>query len=46
MQFGRTGFYGNSTSMYHDIIIDDEGSIYVADGSDNTIKKFRIKKSG
>lgn len=45
MQFGRTGFYDNSTSMYHDIIIDDEGNIYVADGSDKTIKKFRLKKS-
>lgn len=45
MQFGRTGLYDKPTSMYHDIIIDDEGNIYVADGSDNSIKKFRIKKS-
>ncbi len=45
MQFGRTGFYDNSTSMYHDIIIDNEGSIYVADGSDKKNKKFRLKKS-
>ena len=31
--------------MYHDIIIDDEGNIYVADSSDKTIKKFQQKKS-
>ncbi|KGL61729.1 peptidyl-alpha-hydroxyglycine alpha-amidating lyase family protein [Polaribacter sp. Hel1_85] len=45
MQFGRTGFYDKPTSMYHDIIIDDEGNIYVADGSDNTIKKFQLNKN-
>jgi peptidylamidoglycolate lyase len=45
MQFGRKGFNNNSTSMYHDIIIDDEGNIYVADSSDKTIKKFQQKKS-
>jgi len=43
MQFGRTGFYDGPISRYHDILIDDEGSIYVGDILGNKIQKFRIK---
>lgn len=42
MQFGRTGLYNNSTSMYHDIIIDGDGNIYVADSPGKTINKFQL----
>lgn len=45
MQFGRTGFYNGPISRYHDIQIDDEGSIYVGDILGNKIQKFRLKKS-
>jgi len=45
MQFGRTGFYEGPISRYHDIQIDDEGSIYVGDILGNKIQKFRLKKS-
>lgn len=45
MQFGRTGFYDGPISRYHDILIDDEGSIYVGDILGNKIQKFRLKKS-
>ena len=44
MQFGRTGFYEGPISRYHDILIDDEGSIYVADILGNKVQKFRLKK--
>ena len=44
IQFGRTGFYDGSISRYHDIQIDDEGSIYVGDILGNKIQKFRLKK--
>jgi streptogramin lyase len=44
IQFGRTGFYNGPISRYHDIQIDDEGSIYVGDILGNTVQKFRLKK--
>ena len=45
MQFGRTGLYDGPISRYHDILIDDEGSIYVGDILGNKIQKFRLQKS-
>lgn len=45
MQFGRTGFYDGPISRYHDILIDNEGSIYVGDILGNAIQKFRLKKA-
>ncbi len=45
MQFGRTGFYDGPISRYHDILIDDEGSIYVGDILGNKLQKFRLNKS-
>lgn len=45
VQFGRTGFYDGPISRYHDIQIDDEGSIYVGDILGNKVQKFRLKKS-
>jgi DNA-binding beta-propeller fold protein YncE len=45
MQFGRTGFYDGPISRYHDIQIDDEGSIYVGDILGNKIQKFRLTKN-
>jgi peptidylamidoglycolate lyase len=44
MQFGRTGFYDGPISRYHDIVIDDEGSIYVGDILGNKIQKFQLQK--
>ncbi|MDW5289701.1 peptidyl-alpha-hydroxyglycine alpha-amidating lyase family protein [Formosa sp. PL04] len=45
VQFGRTGFYEGPISRYHDIQIDDEGSIYVGDILGNKVQKFRLEKS-
>lgn len=45
IQFGRTGFYDGPISRYHDIQIDDEGSIYVGDILGNKVQKFRLVKS-
>ena len=45
VQFGRTGSYNGPIAMYHDIIIDEEGSIYVGDLLGNNIQKFRLKKA-
>lgn len=45
IQFGRTGFYDGPISRYHDIIIDNEGSIYVGDILGNGVQKFRLKKA-
>ncbi|MCE2612350.1 peptidyl-alpha-hydroxyglycine alpha-amidating lyase family protein [Flavobacteriaceae bacterium D16] len=44
IQFGRTGFYDGPISRYHDVQIDDEGSIYVGDILGNKVQKFRLKK--
>jgi peptidylamidoglycolate lyase len=43
-QFGRTGSYEGPISRYHDILVDDEGSLYVGDILGNKIQKFRLKK--
>ncbi len=40
-RFGRTGFYDGPISRYHDIAVDNEGSIYVGDILDNRIQKFK-----
>jgi len=40
-RFGRTGSYNTPDCWYHDIAIDDEGSIYVGDIRGNRIQKFR-----
>jgi peptidylamidoglycolate lyase len=45
IQFGRTGFYDGPISRYHDIQIDDEGSIYVGDILGNKVQKFRLNKA-
>ncbi|MEH6760670.1 peptidyl-alpha-hydroxyglycine alpha-amidating lyase family protein [Maribacter arcticus] len=45
VQFGRTTSYNGPIAKYHDIVIDDEGSIYVGDVQGNKIHKFRLKKS-
>ncbi len=45
MQFGRTGFYDGPISRYHNILIDNEGSIYVGDILGNGIQKFQLKKA-
>ncbi|MDB4270717.1 peptidyl-alpha-hydroxyglycine alpha-amidating lyase family protein [bacterium] len=45
LQFGRTGFYDGPISRYHDILIGEEGSIYVGDILGNKVQKFRLKKS-
>ncbi len=45
IQFGRTGFYDGPISRYHDILIDNEGSIYIGDILGNKLQKFRLKKS-
>lgn len=43
LQFGRTGFYDGPISRYHDIQIDNDGSIYVGDILGNRIQKFKLK---
>lgn len=45
VQFGRTGSYDGPISRYHDIQVDDEGSIYVGDILGNAVQKFQLKKS-
>ncbi|MEW4923594.1 peptidyl-alpha-hydroxyglycine alpha-amidating lyase family protein [Algibacter sp. 2305UL17-15] len=44
LQFGRTGFYDGPISRYHDILIDNERSIYVGDILGNKVQKFKLKK--
>jgi peptidylamidoglycolate lyase len=44
-QFGRTGFYNGPKARYHDVLIDNEGSIYVGDILGNKVQKFRLQKS-
>jgi DNA-binding beta-propeller fold protein YncE len=43
-KFGRTGFYDGPISRYHDILVDDQGSIYVGDILGNKVQKFRLIK--
>lgn len=43
LQFGRTGVYDGPISRYHDIQIDNDGSIYVGDILGNRIQKFELK---
>ena len=43
VQFGRSGHYEGSIARYHDIQIDNEGSIYVGDILGNRIQKFKLK---
>ena len=43
-QFGRSGSYDGPVSRYHDIAVDDEGSVYVGDILGNSIQKFRSYK--
>lgn len=45
LQFGRSSFYDGPISRYHDIVIDDEESIYVGDILGNKIQKFQLKKA-
>ncbi|CAN5561269.1 peptidyl-alpha-hydroxyglycine alpha-amidating lyase family protein [soil metagenome] len=40
-RFGRSGLYAGPKCRYHDIAVDDEGSIYVGDILVNTIQKFK-----
>jgi peptidylamidoglycolate lyase len=41
-QFGRAGFYDGPKCRYHDIAMDNEGSIYVGDILNNRIQKFKL----
>lgn len=40
-RFGRSGSYDGPACRYHDIAIDDEGSLYVGDIYSNIVQKFR-----
>ena len=42
-RFGRTGLYDGPVCRYHDITIDNEGSIYIGDILGNQIQKFTVK---
>ncbi len=42
-QFGRTGQYEGPVSRYHDILVDEEGSLYLGDILGNSIQKFQLK---
>jgi peptidylamidoglycolate lyase len=39
-RFGRSGQYEGPISRYHDIVIDNDGNIYVGDILNNNIQKF------
>ena len=39
--FGRSGLYNGPTSWYHDIAVEREGNIYVADILGNKLQKFK-----
>ena len=45
LRMGRSGNYDGPVSRYHDIAIDRNGNIYLADILGNTIYKFR-KRGG
>ncbi len=40
-QFGKSGSYNGPLCRYHDVVMDDEQSIYVGDILGNRIQKFR-----
>lgn len=40
-QFGKSGLYDGPICRYHDVAIDNEGSIYVGDILGNSIQKFK-----
>lgn len=40
-QFGKSGSYAGPVGRYHDVVMDDEESIYVGDILGNRIQKFR-----
>ena len=42
-QFGRTGQYEGPVSRYHDILVDEEGSLFLGDILGNSIQKFQLK---
>ena len=42
-RFGRTGSYNGPVCRYHDITIDNEGSIYLGDILGNRVQKFKTK---
>ena len=44
MQFGRSGNYKGPKARYHDVLVDDEGSIYVGDIYGNIVQKFIMDK--
>ena len=44
-KFGRSGNYNGQKARYHDIQINNNGDIYVGDILNNTIQKFRQKKT-
>ncbi len=44
-KFGRSGDYNGPKARYHDIQINNNGDIYVGDILNNTIQKFRQKKT-
>jgi DNA-binding beta-propeller fold protein YncE len=40
-RFGRSGLYDGPKCRYHDLVLDNEGNIYVGDILGNRIQKFR-----
>ncbi len=44
VKFGRSGSYNGAKARYHDVLVDDEGSIYVGDIYGNQIQKFRMEE--
>ncbi|MDN5205703.1 peptidyl-alpha-hydroxyglycine alpha-amidating lyase family protein [Fulvivirgaceae bacterium BMA10] len=44
VRFGRSGFSNAPVSLYHDILVDDEGNIYTGDLLGDQVHKFQLKK--
>jgi peptidylamidoglycolate lyase len=40
-RFGRSGSYYGNISWYHDLTVDEDGTIYIGDILGNTIQKFK-----
>jgi hypothetical protein len=40
-QFGRSGSYYGPICRYHDLVLDNDGNIYVGDILGNRIQKFK-----